>query len=197
MNKWYSLWLLVAAFGAWAQSEDITYKGVALGMSLEEYKAKLPDHQCFTNSCMYSRELHCKYLNDGRGGIMTGTQLIECMQRNTFGGVAVHTAYADFREGRLVAIRFTINASAFDILTGAAKERLGEPTKVVDRTVQTRAGAKLENREMIWERPSMILRVERYGSTINNGSASLMTPQERDRMLSEFESQKKKGAKDF
>jgi hypothetical protein len=111
--------------------------------------------------------------------------------------VNVITANADFREGRLVAIRFTITVSAFEILTGAAKERLGEPTKVVDRTVQTRAGATLENREMIWERPSMVLSVARYGSTINNGSASLITPQERDRIFTEFESQKKKGAKDF
>lgn len=198
MTKWWSLWLAVLPFVAWPQTDDITYKGVRLGASMAEYKKNLPDHQCLTvNSCMFQRDVDCKYLKDGRGSLMTGLQLQECFQRNTFGGVNVITAFADFREGKLVAIRFTISVGGFDLLTGAAKERLGEPTKVIDRTVQTRAGATFENREMIWERPNMVLSVERYGSTINNGSARLITPQERDRILTEYEAQKKQGAKDF
>ena len=198
MNKWCSLWLLVAAFGAWAQSDDITYKGVPLGASMEEYKTKLPDHECLTqSSCMYIRDVHCRYLNDGRGGIRSGTQLQECWQRNSFGGAFLVNVNSYFREGRLVRVSFTFPTSGFNGLTEAVKERIGEPTKVVDRPVQTRAGVQLVDREMTWERPGMILTGSRYGSTINNGYATLTTPQERDRGREEAEAQKKLRAKDF
>jgi hypothetical protein len=78
MNKWWLLWLAVLPFVAQSQTDDITYKGVPLGASMAEYKTRLPDHQCLTvNSCMYLRDLHCKYLNDGRGSFLTGPQLLE------------------------------------------------------------------------------------------------------------------------
>lgn len=196
MNKWWSLWLAVLPFAAWSQSDDITYKGVPLGASIAEYKRKLPDQQCSGTSCMYSQD-ECLYSKDGKRGVPSVAEIAACYERNSFGGVRVMRAHADFRDGRLVEVRFTIHADSFDPLTRAARERLGEPTKVIDRAVQTPGGVTLQNREMIWERPSMVLIVDRYGLTTDRGNVVLATPQEGNRKLEEYEARKKKGAKDF
>lgn len=191
MNRRYSLWFLVVPFVAWAQAADITYKGVPLGASMEEYKAKLPDHDCLTgSSCMYIPEVHCQM----RGS--TG-ELLACWDRNTFGGIRPFSVNSYFREGRLVRVNFSFRSSSFEFLTEAVKERIGEPTTVADRPVQTRAGVQLVDRIMTWEQPSMILTVSRYGSTIDRGFATLTTPEERDRQREEAEGSKKRRAKDF
>jgi hypothetical protein len=194
MNRWWALWLAVWPLGAWPQSGDLTYKGVSLGARIAEYKTKLPDQRCLRTSCMYT-QLEC--LTDGKGGVRSLPEITACYARNSFGGVLVRSANADFRDGKLVEVRFTIPADSFDALTGAVRQRLGKPTKVVDRAVQMRGDATLQNREMIWERPRMILTVQRYSSTIDEGSAVLTTPQERNRKLEAYEAQNKKGAKDF
>jgi len=120
-----------------------------------------------------------------------------CAQRNSFGGINPLSVDSEFREGKLTEVRFTISLTAFDVLTGAAKERLGEPTRVADSDVQTRAGATLQNKQITWERPTMVLTVDKYGLTIDKGMAVLTTPQEKARKLEELEQRKKKGAKDF
>jgi hypothetical protein len=196
MNKWWLLWLAVLPLAAWPQTGDLTYKGVPLGASITEYKSKLPDHTCYDDigTCSYF-EATCSGKSHTFDDMLPVLQA--CRERNSFGGVVVRTAHASFRDGKLVEVHFTFDVIAFDTLTGAAKERLGKPTKVIDSAVQTRGGATLQDREMIWERPSMVLTVMRYGSTIKEGLAILTTPQERDRKIAEREAAKKKGAKDF
>jgi hypothetical protein len=184
----------------WPQTDDLTYKGAPLGASITEYKSKLPDQECDDKygSCSYLRDTCVRAAIRGKMIAEEVTEGISaCDKRNSFGGVTVDFAHANFREGKLVEISLTINERSFDALTGAVTERLGKPTKVIDSAIQTRGGATLQNREMIWERPSMVLTVERYGSTIEKGSAILTTPQERDRRIAEREAAKKKGAKDF
>jgi hypothetical protein len=192
MNKWWLLWLAVLPLAAWPQTDDLTYKGVPLGASMSEYKAKLPDQKCDDKfgSCRHDK-------NDCISSQKSAEEMVACFGRNSFGGVTMNSTHAQFREGKLVEVYFTFGDVAFDQLTGAARERLGKPTKVVDSAIQTRGGATLQNREMIWERRSMVLTVKRYGSTIDKGSAVLTTPQERDRKIAEYEAAKKKGAKDF
>lgn len=197
MDRWWMLGLAALPLVAWSQADDITYKGVPLGAAIEEFKAKLPDHKCYDSFCMYASSHHCLYRGDSRGGIMSGPETTACRERNSFGGVDVLSANSQFREGKLVQVVFSFSVPAFDVLAGAAKERLGEPTSVVDREVQTRMGATYQNRHMVWERPTMVLVIARYGSTIDKGMALLTTRQERERKEAELEAKKKKGAKDF
>ncbi len=57
--------LMVGSLNLHAASEDITYKGVELGASMERYKAALPDHTCYEDyRCEFSSSATCN-----KGGI--------------------------------------------------------------------------------------------------------------------------------
>ena len=195
MIKWYPLWFLVVPFFAWAQADEITYKGVPLGASIEEYKAKLPDHKCSTTECIFIVERECSRYDQHR--LRTSEELKDCYERNSFGGAFPQSVFSSFRDGKLVQFLFTFPTGNFFELTAALKERLREATKVVDQPIQTRAGVQLQNREMTWERPGMLLIISRYGASVDQMFARITTPEEQMRRLEEFKTKTKIRAKDF
>jgi len=193
---------MIAVAPAWPQSDDLTYKGVPLGASVAEYKAKLPDQSCHKKGdlewCFYEYE-QCTYSKE-RGKTymrLPVNDIMACRARNSFGGLSTINAQAEFPDGKLSFIRFTIESSSFESLAAAATEKLGNPTSVINSTVQTRSGAKFENSQMTWVRTSMVFTATKYSETIDKGYAVLTTPQEHKRKLEELETRTKKGAKDF
>lgn len=176
--------IFLALMTGLVSAQQVTYKGLAFGATMDEFKERFPDHQCWANKCAYA-SFACKAGYD------------TCAERNSFGGVHLKSAHSEFRDGKLVAIRMMFSTGDFYSLAGALKERLGEPQAVVESKVQTRAGVKLDNQELKWDKNGALLSISRYGSTINEGSVTYITREEEQRQIAEWEAKKKAGAKDF
>jgi len=184
--------LLVAATTTSGQAPSLTYKGIALGASQAEYKARFPHQMCTDTRCSFLPEMCTR-----SGAPLNVENFRACRNSNTFGGVFPSFVSAEFRDGQLIMLMFSFTPSEFDALTEAVKERLGASTSSRDFTVRNRIGTAFDNREQIWERPDIILRVVRYGSNLERGSAMLTTRAELARKAAEIDQRKSAGAKDF
>jgi hypothetical protein len=183
IKRWFFLLAVVPLF-AQAQDESISYKGVTLGSSMEEYMTKLPEHDCLVRQCTYL-------------AVSCEKKSAKCREKNSFGGVNVSFASSYFRDDKLVRISIRFRSGDFDTLEAAVSDRLGAPTKSENKSIQNRMGAIFENRDVIWERPGMSLRIGRHGAEIGVGYAHLVTPDEVARQTAESESKNKAAAKDF
>lgn len=173
---------------AWSQPSDaVTYKGVALGASLAEYKEKLPDHRCYSADCDFSIKL-CVSERPVPG---------ECSSRNSFGGARIERATAKFREAQLAYVLLMTASREISPLIDVLRERLGPPTKLSEEPFKTRGGLTAENVEAIWETPSMHLKVRRHGTSLGEGIVVLTTPTELAALAQDRAAKVKQGAKDF
>ena len=181
---------------ALAASDFITYKGVTIGSSLEEYKAKLPDHDCNgSGNCIYFAIASC---TKPSAQTDKSTDAVgACITRNSFGGVFVDSVQSSFINGNLAAIEITINSNFFDGLVDTLSLRFGKPKKTEVFEVKNKLGAVFLNKKIDWVADETVFSIEKYGGSINKSVGYLTSTNELFRKETERVNQKIKNSQDF
>lgn len=191
IKKLTALLLLFVYSNLYAASEDITYKGLELGASIERYKTALPDHECLSDySCdFYLEECFKKTIGTNR--------VKDCMDRNSFGGLAPNQVTTYFHEKKLARYIMSFSSNSFMFLIEALTSKLGEPTSLEDFPVQTGAGALYTNKKAVWTSPIATVEIQQYCGTIKKMCVNISTVEDEQRLKAEREEGKKRRVKDF
>lgn len=173
--------LLAAAGTAFAGTDDsITYRGVALGATQEEYAAKLPDHRC------RPAEGVCRFvLQQCRRAEPGGRPPSDCATRNALFGAQVTATTAEFRERRLVALSFELDPSQVGRLATALEERFGAPTPVEVGPTAAAGGRSMARRDRVWTRTDWEMRLEPASGRPPRAAARLVSAKEAERQNTE------------
>jgi hypothetical protein len=75
--------------------------------------------------------------------------------------------------------------------------RYGEPTTRQKPTVQNRMGAQFENEKLAWDGERVVIRLDKYGSTLDKGFALIETVEGRRACLERLKDKAKSGEKDL
>ena len=184
--------LLVLSFNLHAASEDITYKGLELGASIERYKKALPDHECYeTYHCNFSSTIACK------GGIDAMEKVKDCWSRNSFGGANPSKVDAYFYNKKLTRYKMVFGTLLFSSLLEALTSKLGKPSSEEYFSVQTGTGAQYINQKAVWSSTIATVQIEKFCGTISNACVHVSTVEEAQRLKAEFGGDKNKNSKDF
>lgn len=166
--------LLIATL---AHAEQITLKGLSVGMTKEKVLDVVP---WLLQACIP--------LN----GLRQGTE--GCRYRptpdrsaddplNSLGGVPVKSWTVILRDGVIKQIMVSLHPDHFDRLRLAISERYGAPTKQTSSTISNRMGARFDQVESIWRVGESILLLTKRDGQIDQASATLTS----DRTLEESE----------
>jgi hypothetical protein len=134
-------YLLTAILALPSMAMDI--KGVKIGMSAEEVKAKFP-------------HLKCAPMKDGReicGDSRPAdkpTYSMVAPELESFGGQRVLGFLVQFNGGAVRFVSVRLKSSDFIYVTAALEEKYGPPKVKSDSVVQNRMGAKFDQSEYQW-----------------------------------------------
>ena len=162
--------LLFAASVAGAQTPPLEVKGVPLGASMEELKAKLPAFDCAKTSCTLFMTLYVNKQCPTRMATAQSPQVwADCVSNVRdplkFGPANVSYYEASFMDGALGRVFIRIGQIAADQVVIALTEKYGKPTSDSVTSIQNRAGATFDSRVVVWLREDGQIRVEqRYGN---------------------------------
>jgi hypothetical protein len=92
--------------------------------------------------------------------------------RDKVGGLLV-TINLDFLDDKFVYATISFKSEDFRIIEGAFKERYGPPMSEARTPVETRFGAKYENKELKWNGPTLHIWLRQYYGKITEGIANL------------------------
>ncbi len=158
-------------------ADSISYAGVALGATIEEYAAKLPDHRC------RPAEGVCRFVLDQCRRAKPGRPPNDCATRNALLGAPVRTATADFREGQLASLSFTLEPAQVGRLAKALEERFGPPAAAgAGQSGRAGAAAQPSPGGRVWSRPDdWEMRLEQGSGRPALGLARLTAAKELER----------------
>lgn len=148
----------------------ITYQGVAIGATLEVFAARLPDFQCHAGACTYDMAA-CAGMGDARG--FSAARMQGCMERTAIAGAWVTRAWAQFKDGRLARIAFTLPSDQVDKLMAALTERHGPPHTLDETRIRTQSGASFPNRRASWDLGGTSLSAVQRSLERESGAATL------------------------
>ena len=181
---------------AFADEIGITVRGLALGESMKEFSSKLPDFECMTNSsCSYYDTITCS--NSLKSQTYSSSKLIECFDRNTFGGARIVDGNAYFNDGKLSSYRLTIRSNRFQDVIEALTDRFGKPISMQSTEVQNKLGAKYLNYHGIWITGETHLSISKFCGNIEKSCISVTSKSEMLKDQANTENQKIKNARDF
>jgi hypothetical protein len=183
--------LLAANGAAFAQTtpQRADFKGAALGMPIEEWRAVNSGHFNLRYSCR-AVEARFKALGDTNCTLQSS-------QRETIAGVEAKSASFWWYGDALSSIRIAFDSSQYIAVVDALTERWGKPTAIEEREVVTGAGARLSNTITRWRIGGDIIEASRYGSSIRESGVRYTS----EATLAEFDRRSgdaaKKGSKDL
>jgi hypothetical protein len=185
----------------------IEAKGVQLGSSESELVAKLPETKCYGTGGQKSCLLWPKDRAKARCGDIVFMGKTEDIKANSdcrinaeielgFGPAAIVKSYRfEFLDGTLGSITVNFNTVQFARVVIALTEKYGPPTSDKVGTIQNRAGAKFDNRVVIWERLDGRIEAEERSGTIDDAYVRMNTPAYRSSTTKEFVDKAKDAAK--
>jgi hypothetical protein len=190
---------VISGVGAQSSEAGITYKGVPLGVSREEFAAKFPDYRCRDAMCTYDGEACAgktgPKLAPNREAYLERNQA--CIERTSLGGAYVESATAHFRDGKLSRMAFYMPSRQVNTLIDAARQRYGKATDTDEAPFKTKGGGTFDNLRITWEINGTLLIATSNGPRLGTGSAVLTSTAEIDRSAAERKADVKKSATDF
>ncbi len=176
--------------------ENITIKGMRLGVSLKEFSEKFPDHDCSSNSaCYYFNTVTC--LNSKGNQPYSSAKFQECLQRNTFGGSQIIDATSYFENGKLSSYRLTFGASSFDFLIEAITSKYGKPSSMTTHEMQNKLGASFINKKGLWSVADTQLTISKYCGTTEKSCVNVISQADFEAQQKSVSEQQLKSANDF
>jgi len=185
--------------------ERIEFKGVPLGSTRAEFVQKNPMFNCraTSKSCSLNgldASQHCKLRMYESGARDSNFPMDECLSSvktsATYGNQPAYL-FATFREDVLSGGSALIEPSSFDSIADAIVVRYGQPVTAKNETVQNRAGAKFENRQMEWSVGGDGIFATKYGSTVTRGIIDIRDRQSIIEMKSKVEKTRKSAPADL
>ena len=99
--------------------------------------------------------------------------------------------------GIRIRVFFSFGSDDFSFIKAVFLEKYGEPTKSASIPVKNRMGAEFLNEELIWDGPNILLKLEKYSSTVTEGRASFTVKSYTLMKIKELEEAKKRAAEEF
>ena len=170
--------LLMASFSCVAQ-EPLSFKGLPMGSSLSDIKAKFPSTNCYGDTCFIR------------------LSNLESRKDLTIGDTVANSMMLTLHEGQLHQIYIVLSPSAFTVISAALQDRYGKPTTDELAIVKTRAGVEHENRTMEWRLPAGQVIYTRLSSNVTESSLMYVTYEHRERAKQKIIEGRKKAAGDL
>jgi hypothetical protein len=197
--------LIVAATQVVAQ-ERIEFKGVPLGATIAEFREKNPLFVCYSSSfCTldgFEVNKQCRTIKSGieRDHPSATLSPLECERAAeaaaTYGNRKAQMNVT-FRDGVLSRSTVNISPESFDQITEALTAKYGPPKSSKDEVIQNRAGAKFNNRTMVWSINGDEIYAARYGSNVTRGLIAVAEKQWVDEQKAKAEKSVKTAPKDL
>jgi len=122
-------------------------------------------------------------------------------ERSCSGGFRLADLYVEpiysFRGARFVRVTFAFPSSDFDRIAAIFIERYDSPTSDTTRPFKTQGGLESTNRILLWLGPVTSITLERFGTRITEGFASIATRAELEESARLRREQTKGAAKDL
>lgn len=153
--------LSAASCLAWAQ--DLEFKGLRFGMTLEEVQEVHKGARCQRGSSpceMFSIE---DQLYQSGASVMT------------FGGVPATLLMGEMLAGRTQAFSARIKSAQFDAVAAAIATKYGPPTSRAKSAVTTRLGATFEQETLTWDRKDGAIIAKRYATSIDQSQVAVFS----------------------
>lgn len=182
-----------------AEPDALSYKGVRLGASMDEFRENLPDYLCTNTNCTYK-----KYTCDG-APVNASKEAMDlfsvrsnlCRTRTSFGGAMVNDGFALFQNRRFSKLILTIPSLHMEALLNSVEQRYGKPKSSNEISFINSMGVTFPNWQKTWvignDYLTLILRVGR----VDEGSAVLTSGAQAKAEDEERANQTQKGSKDF
>lgn len=193
----------VLVFPVFAYEEPDNFRGIKWGASPDEAKEIIREQR---------RQRGVKFDRQGFGEpphkFVTeivpkdGVRTREFDQTTFFGfydtvGEAGVNITLRFKDNKFVQAELRFVPGFFSILEAAFKERYGAPTSEAERELQNRAGAKFLNKQIRWLGQNVNVRLEKYGSTVTEGTATITQAEFEKAQMREFKEKTKGAGKDL
>lgn len=114
-----------------------------------------------------------------------------------FIGSAIVDIHVWFLDDKFAQAELRFKSAFFPTLETAFKERYGTPTLEEEKEVQNRMGAKFLNKEVTWTGPNVLIRIDKYFGTLNDGRATISQREYVEYILKEQKDRSKGAAKDL
>ncbi|MES2936173.1 MAG: hypothetical protein V4864_00740 [Pseudomonadota bacterium] len=173
MRQLFAFLAACAAAGlvhAQADPAPITYQGVAIGAAQDAFQSRLPDFQCQGSACIYDLTV-CAGMGDARA--FNAARMNGCMERTAIAGAYVTRAWAQFKNGRLARIAFTLPSDQAEKLMATVTERHGKPDTLDETPIRTQSGASFPNRRASWDVAGTSLTTVQRSLERDSGAATL------------------------
>lgn len=191
----YFLLALTLSSPSFAQSEGFDFKGLPLGSTVADLKAKFPEYYCNKStagnplsdtSCSLSPEMKCLMEQAPYPDNRSCREAV--MQAMTYAGVRSEVSLM-FYDDKLGMARATFGADSFSNVVASMREKYGEPTTKKAEPVTNRMGATFENQILEWKKAGTTIQAEKYATRVDRSSVKVF----QDAYFAEFE--KRRGAK--
>lgn len=172
--------IALIAFGdASAWNEPTGFRGVPWGSSEEVLKDKFDAHNCLDTSHPVYPERICQ---------------VSPLEK--IGPVEV-TGFYSLRRGKFVSVDLLFDIDGFTMMKGIFFERYGRPTKSETEKIKSRGGAEFLNESHEWRGTKAIVKLQKYGTRVDQSSATISTVAEMEESLRRHQEAIKKGKKDL
>jgi hypothetical protein len=181
---------------AWTQ-EPAGYRGIAWGGSVEDARKAMDDGRGVTCTCgpaasRFARS--CKFKAEGDPA--KAPEFRTCFSSMDVGSVRVQDIL-HFENEKFADAYMVFRSDQFAAMHDVFVEKYGPPTATEEHEITTRAGGKFMNTSLTWTGPRVTIRLERYGTQINEGIANLSLNEYIARREAQSKEEAKKGAKSF
>lgn len=190
----YFSFVLTLSTASLAQSPGIDFKGLPLGSSVADVKAKFPEYYCKTTpgnplgdtSCSLAPEMKCLMEQGPYPDNRSCKEAV--MNAMTYAGVRADISLM-FYDDKLGMARVTFSSDGFSNVAASMRDKYGEPTTKKAEPVTNRMGTTFENQILEWKNPGATIQAEKYATRVDKSSVKVFL----DSYLTEFE--KRRGAK--
>ena len=112
-------------------------------------------------------------------------------------GDALVQLYLGFLDDRFSSVNISFKSDDFLAMRVVFIVRYGQAHSTTEQTLQNRAGAEFVNPILTWKGPTLIIRIQKYTETLNNGRANLSKHEFEDELVRIFKQKGKDAAKDL
>ena len=202
--------LCVWCFGAGAQV-PLSFKGLPLGASESEVTKKYTKLRCVgdeaARSCYFYRDAHhasaaarimenCFKEKIGSANDCLALGEVQSGGDTIAGYVVLHMNFR-FLGGELSAISLHIHANGFLSLSVAIGDVYGRPASDTTSIISNRAGAKFEDRTVIWSSDAGQIVLRRYGAGLDTSTVRFSNAADAANRATEEAVRRKKAAGDL
>lgn len=118
-----------------------------------------------------------------------------CKNAMYYGSVLPSYIAVTFKEEKLVAAQVTFAAGDFEEVLASMRERFGTPREDEASTVQNRAGASFDNRQVTWARDGALLLLTKRAGNVDEAQMTLQGVEYLKQQSEERAQRIKEGAK--